>query len=114
MDKTRSSNTQLSAAVNQTGQQINFQLHLFHFANKAQVPSRVRKRKDAYAYNFALRKTHFPSSSWFVMVFLFGKQKRVIYCTNDPTNTVDGGQGCRGQLFILSDQGDSNYGIESV
>ena len=22
-------------------------------------------------------------------VSLFGKQKRVIYCTNDPTNTVD-------------------------
>lgn len=72
-----------SAPTNQTGRSRNLRM-----SSVSTVHDRDGYWKR-YAHNFALRKTHYTSSSWFVKVSLFGKQKRDIYCTNDPTNTVD-------------------------
>lgn len=87
-NKTRSSSEQAISA-NQPNRSIEQPPDvLFSIIPGMLMPQRLWRRKR-YAHSFALRKTHFTSSSWFVMVSLFGKQKRDIYCTNDPTNTVD-------------------------
>lgn len=83
-----------SAPTNQTGRSRNVRVssstpHHTPLTLSCKNVKMGERLMGRYVHSFALRKTHFTSSSWFVKVSLFGKQKRVIYCTNDPTNTVD-------------------------
>lgn len=58
-----------SAPTNQTGRSRNLRMSSVHTVNE--ITNRLYRKR--YAHNFALRKTHYTSSSWFVKVSLFGK-----------------------------------------